>query len=210
MKYETNEYIIFYNDCDKEYIDDLIKYFETEKEKIFEFFDIKKLKKKLIVNLYDTIEKYAEYRKYHLSETSVGNFDADNNNYYIHMLSYKELLKRKGYNEKKLIDFYKLLVHEFVHVCHDNIAPIMSSLIWIREGIAILLSHQYDNFEIKLVDCKLEQLLNNDNKVYYNNYYSLIKSALINNGIDYVKKLVLDSEFGKEETSKIYNELISK
>ena len=209
MKYETEEYIINYNECDKEYIKDFIKYFEIEKENIFDFFSIDKLDKKLIINLYDELEKYAEYRHHQLFETSVGNMDVDDNNYYIHMLSYKELIKRKGHTLDQLDYLYKIVVHEFVHICHENIEPIRKSLVWIREGIACLLSHQYDHREMELKNCTLEDLLN-DNRVWYINYYSLMNFALINYGIDYVRQLIFNSEFGKEETSKIYNEFMNE
>lgn len=202
MKYETDEYIINYNECDKEYIEDFIKYFEQEKENIFKFFDIDKLNKKLIIKLYDTVDKYSEYRKYQLSESSVGNMDVDDNNYYIHMLSYKPLITRKGHTDKQLDDFYKLLVHEFVHVCHEDKGKIRNSLMWIREGIAILLSKQ--KYELKELDCSLEDLLNN-NQVSYTNYYTLMNYVLEKYDNEYVKKIVFDSEFGKEETEKIYN-----
>ena len=210
MKYETDEYIINYNECDKEYIEDFIKYFEHEKDNIFKFFNIDKLNKKLIIKLYDTVDKFAEYRHNNLYEWSVGNMDIDDNNYYIHMLSYKEFIKRKGHEHDKLEYFYKTMIHEFVHVCHENIEPVRKSLIWIREGIAILLSHQYDGVEKKLYDCSLDDLVTNNNRIWYINYYTLMDYALNTYGNEYVKRLVFDSEFGKEETKKIYNGYINK
>lgn len=207
MKYETDEYIINYNECDEEYIEEFIKYFEQEKASIFDFFNINKLNKKLIIKLYDTVDKYAEYRHNNLYEWSVGNMDVDDNNYYIHMLSYKPLITRKGHTDKQLDDFYKLLVHEFVHVCHEDKGNIRNSLVWIREGIAILLSKQ--KYELKELDCSLNDLQNN-NQVSYGNYYTLMDYALNTCGNEYVKRLVFDSEFGKEETEKIYNEYINK
>lgn len=210
MKYETDEYIINYNECDEEYIEEFIKYFEQEKASIFDFFNINKLNKKLIIKLYDTVDKYAEYRHNNLYEWSVGNMDVDDNNYYIHMLSYKPLITRKGHEKDNLTYLYKLLIHEFVHVCHEDIEPIRKSLIWIREGIAILLSHQYDELEKKLNNCSLDDLVTNNNRIGYINYYTLMDYALNTYGNEYVKRLVFDSEFGKEETEKIYNEYNNK
>lgn len=205
MKYESDEYIINYNECDKEYIKEFVKYFEQEKRNIYNFFGIDKLKKKLIINLYSKIDKYAEYRKYKLSETSVGNMDYNDDNYYIHMLSYKELIKRKGYNNKTLEDFYKLLIHEFVHVCHEDRGNIKDSLVWIREGIAIILSNQ--NYELEL-NCTLEDLLNN-NQVSYTNYYTLMNYVLNHYDKNYSAMIVIDSLFGKGETSNIYIEYMN-
>ena len=60
-----------------------------------------------------------------------------------------------------------------------------------------------------MLDCSLDDLVN-DNPVSYTNYYSLMNYALINYGIDYVRQLIFNSEFGKEETSKIYEDFINK
>ena len=55
MQYCCNNYTINYNECDKEYIDGLISYFENNKDRIFEFFGIKELSKKLGYVLIDLI-----------------------------------------------------------------------------------------------------------------------------------------------------------
>ena len=209
MKYETNEYILEYNECDKEYINELIKYFEQEKENIFKFFSIEKLNKKLIIKLYDTIDEFAKYRNNNLYEWSVGNMDVDDNYYYIHMLSYKEFIKRKGHENQKIDYYFKTIIHEFIHNCHEDIESARKSLIWVREGIACLLSHQYDNSVKRLTNCTLDDLLN-DKRVGYINYYVLFDYALNIYGEEYIRKLVSDSGFAKEEITKLYNEYRSK
>lgn len=208
MIFKTSEYEIIYNSCDNAYIDQLIDYFDDKKYKILRLFEIEKLNKKLIIKLYDTIDKYAEYRNYHLSETSVGNMVEDDNNYYIHMLSYQALIKRKGHENKDLVGLYKLLVHEFVHVCHSDIGDLYNSPIWVREGIAVLLARQYNKKENKPINCTLEDLLINK-QVLYSNYYDLMHYALFDCGIDYVKKLLADNEFANEEITKLYDECIN-
>ena len=209
MKYEKEEYIIEYNECDKEYINELIKYFEQEKVYILKFFNIEKLNKKLIIKLYDSIDKFAKYRNNNLYEWSVGNMDVDDNYYYIHMLSYKEFIKRKGHENQKIDYYFKTIVHEFIHNCHESIESVRTSLIWVREGIACLLSHQYDNEVKRLTNCILDDLLN-DKRVGYINYYVLLDYALNTYGEEYVKNLVVNSEFAKEEIIKLYNEYRSK
>lgn len=209
MMHETNEYIIYYNDCDKNYINEFIFYFEKEKNRLFKFFDIEKLDKKLVIKLYDELDKYALYRNNKLFETSVGNMDVDDNYYYIHMLSYKEFVKRKGQEHKNIDGFFKLLIHEFVHVCHENRGSLHKVLIWISEGAAIFLSNQYDGCVEKLDNCILEDLLN-DKRTWYINYYTLINSVYKKEGILYLRKLMFDPSFGKEQTSIIYNNYINK
>ena len=79
-----------YNECDTDYIDNLINYFDIESKTIFEFFDIDELSKNLIITIYDYIDKYSNYRN-NISSTSVGNMDFDDDNSYRYKC-YKELV----------------------------------------------------------------------------------------------------------------------
>ncbi len=209
MTYETKEYTIYYNECDSVYIKRLVFYFEKEKKKIFDFFEIKSLDKKLVIKLYDNLDKYIEYRNGNLAESSVGNMDVDDNNYYIHILSYKEFVKRKGHMNQTLTNFYKLLMHEFVHVCHEQTGKYHDSLIWVKEGIAIFLSNQYDGYTENMDHCNLQNLLN-DNRTWYINYYTLIKHAYCMNGISYLKMLSLNPSFALDQTPLIYKNCMNK
>ena len=207
MKYDSKTYEINYNECDKEYIDNLIVYFNKEKDNIFKFFDLNNLSKKLIINIYDDINKYTEYRNNNISDTSIGNMDFDDNNYYLNILSYKEIIKRKGHTNDTITYMYKTIIHELVHICHEENGTYNNSLIWVKEGIAIVLSKQYEGLDYKINNCSLEDLINN-RRTWYINYYTLMDYALKKYGNDYIKRLVIDSNFSKEETSKIYNEVL--
>ena len=204
----NNNYIIKYNECDKDYIDDLINYIDKEYSKILEFFGIDKLKKKLIISIYDDINKYKEYRFNNISDTSVGNMDVSDNNYYINVLSYKEYIKRKGHEEKSIDDYFKLIIHEFIHVVNDEYGTLHKSLIWIREGLAIYLSHQYDGVKKRLNKCTLKALLDDD-RIYYINYYVLIDYAFNKYGEDYIKKIISNPDIQIEETKKMFNDYLS-
>ena len=206
MIYKEDWFEIRYNECDTNYINFLIGYFNSEKEKIFKFFDINRLSKRLIIIIYDDVSKYKDYRNNNISETSVGNMDFDDNNYYLNILSYKEIIKRKGHENDNLEYMYKLLIHEFVHICHEEIGTYKQSLIWVKEGIAIILSKQYEGLDYKLSNCNLNDLINNK-RLWYINYYTLMNYALKKYGIDYLKKLVFESKFAEKETDKIYNEV---
>ena len=168
--------------------------------------DVVKLKK-LIINIYDDINKYTEYRNNNISDTSIGNMDFDDNNYYLNILSYKEIIKRKGHTNDTITYMYKTIIHELVHICHEENGTYNNSLIWVKEGIAIVLSKQYEGLDYKINNCSLEDLINN-RRTWYINYYTLMDYALKKYGNDYIKRLVIDSNFSKEETSKIYNEVV--
>lgn len=207
MQYCCNDYTINYNECDKEYISDLISYFDDRKTDIFKFFGIEKLSKKLIISLYDSIDKYAEYRNYNLSLASVGNMDVLDDNYYLNILSYKEFIKRKGHEKNNLDYLFKTILHEFVHICHEEIGTYSDSFIWLKEGVAIVLSKQYDGLDYKIDNCTIDDLLNNK-RTWYINYYSLVKYAFDKYGSNYVKELIRSIDFQKSEIHKLYYELL--
>ena len=208
MFYNDN-YIIKYNECDKEYINNLINYINEEYNKILDFFGIDILKKKLIINIYDDINKYKEYRGNNINDTSVGNMDVSDSNYYINVLSYKEYIKRKGNEEKNINDYFKLIIHELIHVFHEEYGTLHKSLIWIREGLAIYLSHQYDGVIKRLNKCKLVDLLE-DNRCYYINYYVLIDYVFNKYGKAYINNLISNPKIQIEETKKIFNDYLSE
>lgn len=203
---KLNNYIIEYNECDLGYIDDIINNFDMNK--ILSFFKIEKLSKPLYIKLFDNIENYAKVRNYEISPSSVGNTHLNGERYEILILSFKEIVKRKGHENHKLDYIWKLLMHEFTHVCHMETGNLYNSLIWVREGIAICLSNQYDE-EYRFNCCSSEDLIN-DKMCYYINYYTMMDYALNTYGNDYVYKLTQDKKFSIKETSKLYIELNEK
>ena len=208
MKYCQNDFDIIYNECDIDYIDNLIEYFKDKKQMILKFFEINELRKKLIIKLYGDISEYSSYRNNNLLDTSVGNMDFDDNCYYINILSYKEFIKRKGHKNDSLDYYFKTIMHEFVHICHEEIGTYKKTLIWLREGIAIVLSKQYDGLNYKIDNCTLDILIS-DKRTWYINYYSLVDYTIKKYGLDYIMNLILNPNIQKEETIKIYNEFIS-
>lgn len=207
MNYKYDDFEVVYCESDMEYIDNFCSYFIQNKELILNFFGLNRLSKELKIVFYDDIEKYSEIRNNNISETSVGNMDFDDNYYYINILSYKEFVKRKGHEKNNLDYLFKTILHEFVHICHEEIGTYSDSFIWLREGVAIVLSKQYDGLDYKIDNCTIDDLLNNK-RTWYINYYSLVKYVFDKYGSDYVKKLIRSIDFQKSEMHKLYNELL--
>src|SRR5574344_2992911 len=113
---KLDNYTIEYNECDLDYINDIISNFDMNK--ILLFFKIEKLSKPLYIKLYDNIEDYSKARNYEINPSSVGNAHLNGERYEILLLSFKEILKRKGHENRKIDYIWKLLMHEFTHVCH--------------------------------------------------------------------------------------------
>ena len=100
-------------------------------------------------------------------------------------------------------------MHELIHAIHVEYGTLYESLIWIREGLAIYKSHQYDEVNKRLNKCKLVDLLENKLSSYIN-YYVLIDYAFNKYGEDYIKKLISNPDIQIEETKKIFNDYLSE
>ena len=96
-----------------------------------------------------------------------------------------------------------------IHVFHEEYGTLHKSLIWIREGLAIYLSHQYDGVIKRLNKCKLVDLLE-DNRCYYINYYVLIDYVFNKYGKAYIYNLISNPKIQIEETKKIFNDYLSE
>ena len=96
---------------------------------------------------------------------------------------------------------------EFIHICHEDIGTYKDTFIWLREGIAIILSKQYDGLNYKIDNCTLDILLNNK-RTWYINYYSLVKYAIDKYGFEYLKKLITKPSIQEKATIKLFNELL--
>ena len=123
--------------------------------------------------------------------------------YHINVLSLEKYKKTQGHEKHNLNDLKCLIMHEFVHSCVLKINN--SSLpAWLNEGIAIKLSHQYDNKEYKF-NASLNEMINGCNN--YINYYTMFSYALDKYGKDYILDLILNNK-AFDETEKLYNDLL--
>lgn len=196
-----------YNECDKNYIDELIDYINLNSEEITNFFSIDSFNPKVEIKLYDNIDKFNEwYYYFNKKEAPLWfcgfSFKMDGV-YHINVLSLEKYKKTQGHKKHNLNDLKYLIMHEFVHSCVLKINN--SSLpAWLNEGIAIKLSHQYDNKEYKF-NASLNEIINGCNN--YINYYTMFSYALDKYGKDYILDLILNNK-AFDETEKLYNDLL--
>lgn len=100
-------------------------------------------------------------------------------------------------------NFKLLIIHKFVHACHRKYSKIKLP-IWLAEGLATFLSHQYDGKELSF-NASLEQIINGGTS--YINYYTMVSYALNNYGKDYILRLLRDEEYLERETLRLYDEV---
>ena len=196
-----------YNECDKNYIDELIDYINLSSEEITNFFSIDSFNPKVDIKLYDDIDKFNEWYYYFNKKEAplwfCGFSFKMNGVYHINVLSLEKYKKTQGHEKHNLNDLKCLIMHEFVHSCVLKINN--SSLpAWLNEGIAIKLSHQYDNKEYKF-NASLNEMINGCNN--YINYYTMFSYVIGKYGKDYILDLILNNK-AFDETEKLYNDLL--
>lgn len=196
-----------YNECDKNYIHELIDYINLSSEEITNFFSIDSFNPKVEIKLYDDIDKFNEWYYYFNKKEAplwfCGFSFKMNGVYHINVLSLEKYKKTQGHEKHNLNDLKCLIMHEFVHSCVLKINN--SSLpAWLNEGIAIKLSHQYDNKEYKF-NASLNEMINGCNN--YINYYTMFSYVIDKYGKDYILDLILNNK-AFDETEKLYNDLL--
>lgn len=196
-----------YNECDKNYIDELIDYINLSSEEITNFFSIDSFNPKVEIKLYDDIDKFNEWYYYFNKKEAplwfCGFSFKMNGVYHINVLSLEKYKKTQGHEKHNLNDLKCLIMHEFVHSCVLKINN--SSLpAWLNEGIAIKLSHQYDNKEYKF-NASLNEMINGCSN--YINYYTMFSYVIDKYGKDYILNLILNNK-AFDETEKLYNDLL--
>ena len=156
---------------------------------------------------YDDIDKFNEWYYYFNKKEAplwfCGFSFKMNGVYHINVLSLEKYKKTQGHEKHNLNDLKCLIMHEFVHSCVLKINN--SSLpAWLNEGIAIKLSHQYDNKEYKF-NASLNEMINGCNN--YINYYTMFSYVIDKYGKDYILDLILNNK-AFDETEKLYNDLL--
>lgn len=199
-----------YTGKDEKYIDELLAYIEEKSKDISLFFDIDKFDKKVCIKLFDNLVSFREacseiWRDKKIPTWLCGLSFRIQDKDYIYTPSLEEYKKTDGHNSCTLENLKRLIIHELVHTCHRKYSNVQLP-VWIGEGLATFLSHQYEGQELSF-DASLEQIKNGGTS--YVNYYTMLYYALNNYGKNYILKLLKDKECLEKETIKLYNEVNS-
>ncbi|MGN1101313.1 MAG: hypothetical protein ACI4RG_03915 [Huintestinicola sp.] len=96
------------------------------------------------------VVQFTEYYSWMIGDTYDGN---------INLLSLNMCREAEGHSEMTIEDYIKLILHEFTHICQQQINPDANGVIWFWEALAQNLSGQ-TNEEIELT-CTPEELSEN-------------------------------------------------
>ena len=195
---------------DMSYIDELMGYVNSRFSEIISFFDMNDFDGQIIIKLFDDLEcfrsKCMEKKNCEVPVWLCGLSFYENKKHNIYTLCLEEYRKTKGHSMCSLNDLKLLLVHELVHACHLKYTNNMKLPVWLSEGLAVTLSHQFNDYEDLEFNATLEQMIKGG--VDYKNYYVMFSYVLNNYGREYILKLLKDKEFLEKQTSKLHEEVI--
>ena len=204
MKRELNNFIIEgINNID--YFDDIVNYITENEKEIFSFFRINKLSKKCHIQIlnYDLFKKYI-INKYGDIKDYI-RADTDYNSYTINILDIDDQIKYTTHKEVSVKELLRIILHEMIHICHDEINHDYSETIWFYEGIATNLSKQ-DYKLINLDECDFDKLKIDFGSVK-NNYkyaYTIVNYIINNCSSEEVYKLCKDSNYLRDRSNELF------
>ena len=148
--YQSSFFKILYDECDEELVKKVTKNLEENLSRLLAFFNLEKLKSIITVQIFSELEgwrnfleQFHPYYDYIIGEAGEG---------VISVLSFSQYAKTQNHKNDTLEVFEKVIVHEFVHVCHREIIPDFergyNSVI--GEGLATFLSGQSYNKEVEI------------------------------------------------------------
>jgi len=197
-----------YTEKDEGYIDELFEYIEREAIEIVKFFGLENFGEKVSAKLFDNLESFRNIcgeiwkdRKVPMWLCGFAFHKKGKN--YIYSLCLEEYKKTEEHSNCTLENLKRLVTHEFVHACHSKYTNIKLP-IWLGEGLATYLSHQYDDQKLSF-NASLEEVINGG--VGFKNYYTMFSYVLNNYGKNYILSLLKDEEYLKDETVKLYLEV---
>jgi len=198
-----------YSEKDVEYINELITYINYNSKEIVGFFGITDFGQKVSIKLFDDLSIFrvacGKIRKNEeVPLWLCGLSFCKNNKCIIYSLCLDEYKKTKGDSNDTLNQLKYLIMHEFIHACHQKFTNNTKLPIWMSEGLATTISHQYDNVKPSF-NATLEQVINGGTD--FKNYYTMFSYVLDNYGRNYILELLKSKEYLEKVTPKLYEEV---
>lgn len=197
---------IEYNDKDLNYIDSLIQELKSKYQSIMNFFNLTSINHPISIILWNDLDEYRNYFNNKMKKNNkkvpdweVGRATNNSKECRIDLLSFSERIKCQGHQNDNIEDLIKVLIHEFVHICHFTSNNNKNSTVWFAEGLATYLAKQnnYPLFSSSLDDIIAGQAT-------YNNYYCMVKYLIDNYDKEYILSLVQSKELQEKITTDTY------
>lgn len=223
MQKECESAVFYYGDEDQNIVNEVSQYLDNNVDKIWEFFEIKKPIKKVKILIYKNKSEFDEAYKldndlssdYQVPKWVVGTGTKNGSISLLSLNGYEGTAHAFNQDEYNLalLKFKKRVVHEYVHFANMQFNKEHNcwyTAKFLVEGIAILLSEQYKDYQTLILDCTKRQILNNNYDCKYYNYYLLTRTLVENYDKNFVLKLFQSSREAKEFLDETLFEQTSK
>ena len=150
---ETSFYSVFIDSNEK--IDTEMEAFlvklPEELKRLMDYFGITSIDKKITINIHTDLDEFKNFYE-SLGHGSYKDYVVGCAlNYEINLLDFKEYSKTQCHHNDTVEDFLKVIVHEMVHICHQNLQPDMDKVVWFMgEGLATYRAKQRYSLDEKI------------------------------------------------------------
>ena len=174
MIYKTDFYSIEYDKKTEKLVQNINAALSQNFQRILDFWEIEKLDNHVNIKIFSELDEWMKFyeeksgTKY--QDYVIGCADGP----YIYVLAFDEYKKTQMHKNDSLEDFQKVMVHEFVHICHNQLITNRYGYSFIMgEGLATYLADQPYNHDIKIDYPKDTLFLSNEFYSLSNDLYSL-------------------------------------
>ncbi|MDF2540440.1 MAG: hypothetical protein K0S47_158 [Herbinix sp.] len=163
MKYEDDHFLVYYDDHDKDDITQFVIVLKKAMSSIMSFFRLSSFQEKKIIRIWgdlteyvEHIKQYTEYQEWIIADT----FDKN-----INILSYELYLASETHKWSNRTEYQKVIVHEFVHSCQQEVYDNAMEVAWFWEALATNLSEQ--KYKLLHIPYTANELSNHYNQLAY-------------------------------------------
>ncbi len=178
MIYKSNFYSIEYDKKSEKLVQNVNEALMQNFQRVLDFWGIEKLEKHVNIRIYSELDEWIKFfeeqsgTKY--QDYVVGLADGPN----IYVLAYDEYKKSNMHKNDSLEDFQRVIVHEFVHICHNQLLTGWENYSFIMGvGLATYLAGQPYNHDVK-IDYPKNSLFSNDFFSLSNDLYSIAQKIV--------------------------------
>ena len=173
MIYESDLYSIEYDKKSEKLVQTINEALLQNFQRVIDFWGIEKLDNHVKIKIYSELDDWIKFYE-NISGTQYQDYVvgcADGSDIYV--LAYDEYKKTQMHKNDSLEDFQKVMIHEFVHICHNQLCTNKYNYSFIMgEGLATYLADQPYNQAAK-IDYPKETLFSNDFFSISNDLYSV-------------------------------------
>ena len=149
MVKKTQFFSIEYDECSTDFVDNVTSVLEENLQRIMNFFELKTISSEVTIRIYSDFDEWKSFYESASGQQYQDYIVGCAANNIISVLAFDQYKKSNVHKNDSLEDFEKIIVHEFVHICHNQLDIKEYSFI-IGEGLATYLANQRYNENIKI------------------------------------------------------------